>query len=262
MPANPKGAIQLLLQAAATPERVLEAATLFNQLLKDAYPELSEDSVTMVVQNFDMTAGIRWQDNAGKRAVDGIIRFLLDPDTEASKHPDVAWAIARALSDNAEMLTAHKAELRTPKRKLAEISELFVANMTRLARDPSPRPALRGTMVVYTKIYKVGQTSDRARQTTARIDVDGRTHEVVIRSTAANEFFDAAKSKKIHAVYIDANWIRTADGKLVFDPRRSRLTKVEKWHPISGADLMQRVEQLPTESLLDIDDLLDDLEAI
>lgn len=262
MPANPKGAIQLTLRTAATPERVLDAACLFNQILKDAFPRLHDGSITMVVHNLDMVAGIRWQDPAGRRAIDGIIRFIRTPAIEAKKHPQVALALARGFSSEyAEQLTAHQAELRTPRQKLVEFNDDFVARMQEIAKAEKNQPAFRGTTVVYSEVYKVGRSSERARHVTARIDIDGETQEIPLQRGVDNDFFDAAKSRGVHAVFLDAVWMRTADGQLVLDQRRSRLTKVERWQPISGADFMQQVQQIPAEALLDLDDIIDELEA-
>ena len=35
---------------------------MFAQMIRDGYPSLPGDSVTMVVQNKNMIAGVRWQD--------------------------------------------------------------------------------------------------------------------------------------------------------------------------------------------------------
>lgn len=262
MPANPRGALQLRLHAAATPDRVLEAAKLFHHMVRDAYPDLPTESITMVVHNRDMVAGMRWQDSAGRRAIDGIIRFALKPDVELIRHPQTASALAHAVAENADTLTEYGAELWTPRRKLTDFSNTFVETVQRLASTATPRPALRGATVIYTQVYKVGRANQKATAIKAKIDVDGRAQEVQIRRGADGDFFDAAKSRKICAVHVDAAWFRTGDGNLVFDARRSRLVKVEPWSPISGADLMQRVEQLPADALIDLDEFLDDIEGL
>ncbi|WP_437762202.1 hypothetical protein WME77_29445 [Sorangium sp. So ce764] len=259
MAGHQKGSIQLRLPVASTPERVLLAASLFDRIVKTAYPSLPSGTITMVVSNLNMTAGLRHYGTPARKAIDRLIQFVIDPETETARHPD-SWSIADAFSDFADDLASLGAEMWTPKRKkpIAVFGPTFAMEIKRLAREKKPAPALRGTTIVYSAIYKVGRASEKSRYETARIEVDGQTYDVQIRASKSGPFYDAAKSKKVFAVHVDAAWLRAADGRLFFDKSRSRLTQIESWSPISGANLMQEVDALPPDMFADFDYLIDD----
>jgi hypothetical protein len=259
--ADARGAIQLRLHVASTPERVAEAANLFGQILRDAYPGLPAESVTMVVNNFDMTAGMRWQDRLGKRAIDGIIRFAANPNDEATKHPTVSCAIAEAFAEHGESFFDLKAELWTPKRKLTEVNDEFVFEMKRLCQERRPTPAMRGDTIIYSVVHRVGRASKKSTYDTARIDIDEKPQDVPIAKGKESAFFDAAKSRALFAIHMEVAWIRSIDGGLVIDPKRSRVTQIDEWKPISGADLMQEFGSFPAGMFSDIDYLIDDVEG-
>lgn len=256
--ADPRGAFQLRLQVASTPERVSEAANWFGEILRDVYPQVPSGSVTMVVNNLDMTAGMRWQDKSGKRAIDGIIRFASNPNDEANKHPESSWVMAEVFAEHGELFKDCNAELWTPKRKLASVNDEFVGEMRRLATEKRPAPVMRGDTILYSAVHRVGRSSHNARHATARIDVDGRPVDIPIVAGKEFAFFDAAKSRALVSIRVHVSWIRSAQGKLIIDPRRSRITNLEDWSPITGNDLMQEVGNLPVDMFSDLDYLLDD----
>ncbi|WP_441287248.1 hypothetical protein ACSRUE_34155 [Sorangium sp. KYC3313] len=262
--AHQKGSLQLRLHAASTPERVLLAATLFDDVVKRAYPSLDPDTITMVVSNFDMTAGMRYYGHEARKAIDGIIRFLTNPELEIAKRPG-AWVIAETFAEHSPALAQYGAEVWTPKRKepIAVIHNEFIATMIRLAQDKKPAPALRGNTVVYSVIYRVGRTSASSRHVRARIELDGKPQEVTIRKGEESAFYDAAKTKNVYAIQLDASWTADESGRLMFDPSRSQANKIEAWCPISGADLIQEVRALhgPLFEHGSLGDIIDELEG-
>jgi hypothetical protein len=231
---------------------------MFAQMIRDAYPKLGSDSITLVVRNRDMVAGVRWQDQAGKRAIDGIVRFALNPEEEATKHPDVASAVAEAFYEHASLFKMHTAQLWTPRKMIATLDENFVEELKRVAHEKKPAAAIKGNTIIYSQVHKVGRASGKSRHDTARIDIDGKPQDVPIKSGREALFFDAAKNRVgTYAIHVMASWSRTEDGAIVLDARRSRATRISEWKAISGADVLQSIDPTSGPMFEDLEDIVD-----
>ncbi|WP_438036377.1 hypothetical protein [Sorangium sp. So ce204] len=253
--------LELRLAAASTPERVASAALLLSDVIRAAYPGLGENSVTMVVSNYSMIAGLRPRDDAGHSAISDVISFARDPE-RAFDSIASAWGIAKAFAEHGLDLHLYKAELwaRGNAGPVARLGDEFMALMRRLSREKKPIPLMRGSTVIYSLVHRVGRANGKTTVVKARIDVDGKPCDVRISTGSEDQFFDAAKNKRVvHAIALDAAWAITSGGTYVFDASSSRARSATPWKPISGAELMKElsgVQQIDSEDLRHV---LDDI---
>lgn len=255
MPAAKKGTLQLRLHAPATPDHVVVAASMFRDLLSTTHPVLSEGSITMVVSNFDMTAGLRYQDQSGRRVLEAISKVIRAPAEAVNRRPALT-AVADILSEYAPKLVNFAPAFWSSRGLIRSFDEKFVHTLSEVVKEQS-RLLLWGDTIVYSPVYRVGRTSDK-EETRARIEIDGQRHDIRVKKGSEGLFFDAAKNGDIHAVYLEAAWYRNEHGNLELDTRRSRAVSAEVWEPATDTDLMQEITQFPHAPWQDTDGILDE----
>ncbi len=254
MPAAKKGTLQLRLHAPATPDHVLLAAELFRDLLSAVRPDLSEASVTMVVSNFNMTAGLRYQNRSGKTVIETISKLIREP-AETINHRPKLTSVADVLSGYGPKLQDYRPEFWSRNRLIKRFDDEFMGALSLVGQERARR-ILRGDTVFYSPVFRVGRTSSE-KAIRARITIDGIQRDIQVKKGHEGPFFDAAKKGEICAIYAEAAWFRDEHGLLELDVKRSRLASIKPWSTTTGDDLMQAVHQYPVD--IDIDDVLDDV---
>lgn len=252
----PKGSLQLRLSAAASPERVYVAAGLFRDLLRAISPSLAEESVTLVVSNFAMTAGLRPQDPSGKSTVDALIRFLAKPIKEANRRPGFASA-AELITTYGPKLAPYGAEFWTPRRLLCKVDDELAVLMKRVSSGRARR-LLRGDTTIYSPVLRVGRTDDQST-VRARVSISGKARDIAIKQGQAEPFFDAAKHGRLCRVSVEAFWYRDEEGELELYVPKSRLVSVSELKAVNGADTMQAAMDCPFQLFDNVEDVIDGL---
>jgi hypothetical protein len=258
-----KNALELRLAAAATPERVAAAATLLARMLQAMAPSLPGDAVTLVVHNRDTRAMVRTWSPDAQRAVQAIVRILQNPTTAAAREahaPDVAAALVE------EVKPLHGLEPRFYKprgrKPIASVDDVFMNSIRYIARHVRGAPAVRGTTTIYTHVYRVGRLGEETKMK-ARLSVGGPSpQDIAIADGVAVRFFDAAKLGISLPVTIHATWIRTDEGTLVLDARRSTALDVDlEWRPGGGAQLGSELESATADAFDDLEDVIAHIEG-
>ena len=244
MPKQPKrptkSAIELRLPVAATPERVAAAARMFQRAVAAFGPELSPDSVTMVVGNFTTTAGLRAWSADGHAALTHIENVIRDPLTEIRARPAsqlIADAIARGKKD----LAKYRGEFVSPgtKRRPVVVDERFFNMIEGAAKAPlESQDRIRGKTEVLSVVYRVGR-SEESKDIAARINIDGTPRDITVRRSddLIRCLFDAARDVKMTRLTLEAQWLRDGDSWTI-DPRNIRIIAVDDMSPMNGADLL------------------------
>lgn len=242
-----KSILELRLPVAATPGRVEAAAQMFRLAIEAAYDDLPPDSVTMVVDNFKMNAGIRAWDRAGRTAVTRVEKVVRDPIKEIRARP-ASQRIADAIAKCRSEIQPYSPQILSPgtKKKPVPMDETFFNAIEGVAKRALPETdRLRGGTEVYSLVYRVGRV-DESKEIAARITVEGRTRDVPIQTEAlARRLFDAARDGRMVRLILEAHWLRDGMAWTV-DPRSVRIIAMNEMEPISGADFLSQVPIFPS----------------
>lgn len=255
-------ALKLQLDAAATPERVAAAATFLGRVLAAAYPSLPEDSITLVITNYHMGAMVRARTPEAHKAAERVVAFLENPSRFLDRDP-TAKDIATALgSPGASLLHA---QLLRPRGRipLATLNRPFERRMNALASATTVEPALRGTTIVYSQVYRVGRYDDD-KAIKIRIRFGDGCHDVELATeTPAADFFKAAEREQMFPIHINAVWFRGADGRLYYDFKTTRAVRVDMdWLPVSGHNFVAAMEVAAPSGYVDDDDFAERIDMI
>lgn len=256
MPAAKKGTLQLRLHAPATPQHVAVAASMFRDLVSAVRADLPETSVTMVVTNFNMTAGLRYQDQSGRNVLDSISRLIREPVKAVHQRPSLT-AAADVLSQYAPQLEEYRPEFWSSKKLLKRFDTDFVDALS-LVREERSRLVLRGDTVIRSQVFRAGRTSG-TKSIAARVTIGKGQQDIRIKKGCEGPFFDFAKSGVVCAVRVEAAWFRDENGRLELDAKRSRLAAVAPWKSGVGDDLMREVREYPTVTVRDAENVLDEV---
>ncbi len=257
-----KNALELRLDAGASPERVALAARLLARMLKAAAPNLPEDAVTMVVQNYALRATIRTRTVEAERVVRRVLRLLENPTRAAAKEPH-ASDLAAAIVEDGRELEQYVPRFYRPRKKqpIAEVNAGFMKTMRFIAEDLRHEQVVRGSTILYSRVYRVG-TTDEGRDAKARILASDKPVDVTINEAVVDRFFDAAKSQRVLPIRIEGCWVRTGEGLFVLDARRSTATDVDtEWQATSGRELVEKASEVIGDAFDDIDDVLARIEG-
>jgi len=255
-----KNAVELRLDAAATPERVAAAATMLARMLHAIAPTLASEAVTLVVQNRDTRATMRTWSPTAEKALQRIVRILENPSASVkeSRAADLASAIVEEVKP-LQLLGPRFYKPRS-KRVLASVDAEFIKKMRSIAKHPSARMT-RGTTVVYSPVYRVGRFGADSKMK-ARIDIGGpQPVEVELAKGQAGPFFDAAKTERCLPIKLLAVWVRV-DEELVLDHRRTIALDVDlRWGPEAGVTLASELQAATGDSIEDLDEVIARIEG-
>jgi hypothetical protein len=116
-------ALELRLEASASPSRVALAAVFLDQTLRAANAHLPDDAVTLVVDNYALKATLRSRSDEGKRAIDLIEDVLRDPSASLVAREDLALTLlaqSRARDRNSRRSNQLFAETRVTRNHSAQ----------------------------------------------------------------------------------------------------------------------------------------------
>jgi hypothetical protein len=258
---EPKIALEVRFDAAATPARVAATANFVDRLLRAADPHLPADSVTLVVSNYSTVAGLRAWTPAGVKVLQQCERFLRSPTREVKRNPETR-RMAAAMADATPALVPFHARVAKPRAKkpLAILNEKFVTTSGRLAVPPTANqdeePPVTGPTEIYSPIYRVGRL-DEGKEMMARIRIDAKPYDVPLAANAVGPAFDAARDGIVVPIQIAGGWYRDAHNGLVLDRERARITSVgSTWRPISGAEFLDAIHKELPNVFDDLSDVL------
>lgn len=250
--------LDIALPAAATPARVAAAAAMLAEALDAAYPGLPPDSVTMVVNNFEMRAQVRARSPEGAAAVATFAAFLENP-TRAIHRKASATRIADAVAKYADHLAFATIKRPRARKQLATLDQRFTRELRALASVREPVQSVRGTTQIQGLVYRVGRT-DEDSDIRARVRLDDEICDVRLSPQAdPASFYDAAKSGVASAITVDAVWLSSGE-RLVIDPGRSRLSAVQPLDLSLGEAFLAEARTQAANSFDDVDDIIAGIE--
>jgi hypothetical protein len=260
-PRQPKLALELRFDEAATPARVAATALFVDRVLAAADPKLPADSVTLVVSNYSTVASVRAWTRAGDDVLRRCEQFLRSPSREVKKDPTTR-RMAGAIAEAAEEILPFRASVAKPKARkaIATINERLVTSLKNLSSPPTatsgPEPPVIGSTQILSPIYRVGRL-DEGKEVLARIRVDGRPYDVRIDTAAIDAAFDVAKTGATVPIDIDGEWSRGEANALALDASKLRITRVGSgWKPIAGSEFLDAIHAALPDVFADLTDLL------
>jgi hypothetical protein len=251
------GGLELRLAASASPARVALAAAFLDAALHAAAPELPDDAVTLVVDNYAMKANVRPQTPEGKKAVDLVEAVLRDPSgtVTISEQPaaDVASVIARDGHKLLEFKPTFLAGRGPRKAHLRTMDDVFIASVKAVVHAYHPKSAIRGTTTIYSKVLRVGRTAE-GRATRVRLMIEGRPQELLVREDAREAFYDIAKEDRVVPVRVAATWYITENGSHILDVTHSTATGVDAaWRSATGGEIVRELGAAAGDSFDDLE---------
>jgi hypothetical protein len=252
-----KNALELRLDAAATPDRVAGAANLLAHMLRAVAPSLPTEAVTLIVQNRNTRATIRTWTHEAQTAVRAIVRILENP-TKAALKERQASAVATAIVEDVKPLQPYAPRFYKPRSKkaIATVDDLYIHTMRAVARDARGAPIVRGTTTIYTPVYRVGRTGED-RKVKARLLAAGQPQDFAIAKGKAELFFDAAKLGRILPVKLAAVWLRLGPSTMVLDHRRTVAIDVDTaWRQETGIELGAQLTSALEDAFDDLDETI------
>jgi len=236
------GKLIFQLQQAAIPERVAEVAHMFHKAIHAATDVLPPDSITMVVNNYNMSAEMRGNNIIGKQTVDHIYEVIDDPVKAIQKRPRLA-SVARILAKDTVKFIEHGAIVKRPqaRKKKTIIDKVFIEAMKGAAESLAATfPKNKGTIILFSRVYRVGRTSENSKAM-ARVLIDGQPTDIAVGSEMLLSLFDAAKSDKIVRIKLLAFWDQNS---FSIDTTKSRIVEVDQNTDLSsGADILEMLQK-------------------
>jgi hypothetical protein len=233
---------------------------MFQDLLDAVHHELPPDSLTLVVDNYDMRVGVRAQNHQARELLSRVEALLKNPMHAVQQRPETR-ELASVLADYARHAGIDNARIRKPRARkpLAKLDDTFAETMSGAARSaPAPKDVIIGTTDVYSTIFRVGRLNSRSA-IRARVMLAGRPRDVKVAEDAAEKFFDAAKSGKPVRVRLRVEWIRGTDGSITPHARRTTAVGLEtSWAPVAGGEILRHAAEGPP--IISSDQLLEILE--
>ncbi len=258
---QPREQLQLLLDAPATPDRVVAVANMFADAARAAGADAS--TVTMEVHNWATDATLRGWGEEGARQVNDIIWVLREPTLAIAQAPQLR-GVAQAFAKHGKALAKsggrfrHKGA-RGRKGDLGVLDDRFVDVMERVGKDDTVPVQRVGTTELHTPVLRVGRVQvDQPLK--VRIIAGGKACEVSFDGpeAARRVLADAAIEEHWCRVQISARWV-LEDGAHRLDPTSIVVRDATRWTPLSGAASLTQIGTLSaaTSALL-LDQLIDE----
>jgi hypothetical protein len=263
---DPKTLLVLQIRFAASPHRVEEAARLLARALEAADPDLAQDSVTMVVHNFDMRVELRAQKPAGRRAVMEVSEVMSNPLTTVQRRP-LSKHIAEAFAKESKGLVALKPEIFVPgqSKPIATIDADFVRVMESAAQyEPAERDILMGTSEAYGRVLRIGR-KDEGHGLSVRVRIEGIARDLAVASDLDPDqlklLFDAARDDKLVRLQTRVRWLRDGEKAWAVDGRSATVTGARAFEVASGAEFADAaLKEIEPRTDEEIADIISDLE--
>lgn len=212
--------LSLRLEAAASPARVVAAASLFRDVLAAIDPALADDDVTLVVSNRELVATVRGRSGAGGRVVDRMEGLVRNPMHALQETPELAQAALHLASHARKFLPLEASFLDRNGAEISRIDYTLVTTMHAVAKDAHRAEEggdLRGETVVFSRVYRFGRV-DEGRKPMARIHVDRRALEIRVDPGLEDSFWAAAQSGEILPIRLQGTWIEIEGALQLEDP--------------------------------------------
>lgn len=240
VPRKPRKTLTIDLPVAASPARVAEVATMLQRAIEAADDALSENSVTLVVKNHALHAELRGLDQRGAKAVAMVDDVVMDATAAVRKRPQ-ARRIASAIAKHGARLARLNPAIRGSGGK-ANLDSAAIDALRGLGEGTGASRRVAGTTLVYSKVIRLGRGEESAA-VAARIEVQGRYLDVPIEDGLVSAFVEALEIGDLRRITLRVEWVsENDDGRAVADPRSIRAIAVSPFAPISGAELMERVQ--------------------
>ncbi len=253
--------LELLLAAPATPRVVEDAAHLFGRMLHAASPNLSNESVTLTVSNFEAKVTLNGYSPEGKRAGKKISACLSRPKPAIEKSAE-SRGIAACLIEDSRSLIKHQPIFQRPgtKKEVAKITDTYVQRLQSFVSG-APKIGLRGTTTIVSPVLRVGRTT-LERQIHARILIDGFPYEVPVEKSKVGALYDESKLGATRRIKLDVQWTPDSSGAMKIDPTSAKIVGIDQlWSPASAKEALAAIEQGSGDLFDDALGLLADIEG-
>jgi hypothetical protein len=238
----PKQSLRLTLEAAATPERVRQVATMFEEALRQIDPQLREGDVTMVIENFSAAAEIRGWKPDGERVV-RLTAELVENPIEAIQGDHRLTAAARVLAAHTAALAPCKPVFWRDGVAVRSVDDVFLRTMRAAGQPTTSADAgeLTGETVVYSAVLRVGRRAEGG-PVQARVILDGRPVDVEIFEGLVDHLWEAAKTGETLQMRLRGQWQDSGSGTLRLEhPTIIALDTTFAY--ATGRELMEEVRQ-------------------
>jgi hypothetical protein len=129
----------------------------------------------------------------------------------------------------------------TPAR-VAAAARLLADMVKTAAPNLADESTYRGSMVVHSRIHRIGRADD-GKHLTVRIFIGDGNHEVRLVAEDVDPFYEAAKTGAPCALRVDGAWLRGDDGALRLAPSKCRVTALDLAPARSGAEFLDSVDK-------------------
>lgn len=250
---EPPLSLELRLTEAATPERVEATARMFRQMLEVVHPGLPPDTVTMIITNKRMGAGLRpWSKEALTAAKD-VIAFARTPIGYLKKHPQQLELVTVVREFVRSARTERGAQLWRPgaKKATARLNTAFADRVER-HRTKVEAATARAPLISFTStsvrsvVLRVGKAAE-GKPVCARIEFEGEARDIPIEGTSG-PFFDAARDGGVYRIRLRIAWRYDRGGEKRVDSEHCSLISLTQLaSPMRGESLVRALaEAMPS----------------
>jgi hypothetical protein len=266
-------ALKLVLQGPASPARVAMAARAMDEILRATEPDLVDDDITMVVDNWQLKAEIRTWSAIGQRAATTTSAILSRPDkfvTDRVGGRQIAQKIAaplkRLAQDHARITKppapSKDGKVHKPDTAVREVTLDFAQRIEKLAAPvevPRGLATLRGSDVVISPILRVGRKAQGTPIQARLVTAAGQPFDVEVPPACAASFYEAAKDGAICAITLDVVWRSQGGARMVADPQMAIARGLQRKPIVTAEAALAEFREAAPNAVEDVEDLLDNL---
>lgn len=235
--------LEVRLSANASPKRVAELATMFDEVIAELHVAEAAE-ITLVVKNRATRAELRGWNADGKSAVRDVTAIVSNP-MRAVQEDHRRAAAARVIATHGRRLAAFQPRFYQAGHAIATVDEVFIETMEalgRTSRPAAPSGSVFGDTVAFVTVLRVGRSSE-GKPVCARMRLEGSLHDVEIPESQAARLHTAAQTGQVLSVNLLCEWKQQATGLELVG---ARVTGVDPtFRPSSGADLLRDIATSP-----------------
>lgn len=239
-------AFEVCVEAPATPDFVVRTAQFVAAMLQAAGQSNTDPGITMEVFNYNTRVVVHPRSKAGRQAATKVLRFVADPVSTSRKNSREAQQLAQAFTDHRRLIVDRKTQVVVPGSKgvtTTPIDKPFIESVKGLADGQLPdviMPPLSETEEI-TQVLRVGRSSMNAEMT-ARVVVNGEPCDLPFDAECKAMLFALAESEKLARVRLEVVFDPDGSGHVL--SKLSRILQVSAFEEMTGAEFLQRFEQL------------------
>lgn len=252
-PDTPKERLKLTLATPATPTRVRQAITMFEEALRFVDPELREEGITIVVTNFNTGVEVRGWQAPAQQAIRQTINLVASPIETIQEHANLGLA-AVAIAKQLEALCPFEASFWAARKKIKQADATFVKALRAagesvllpkhaMLESAEEKAHFLGETVVFSQILRVGRRLEHTGLQ-ARILLDGQLTDVPVAEQLEDIVWDVAKTGQVTPLRLQGRWVRGDAHSMRLD--KPMIISVDATFSLAtGLEILEEIEEDP-----------------